>query len=261
VLQWKKQSHGSLFIMFHEIWTFWPNWNKNRILQFLHRRDLRRLLHVADVVFTSTASQAEHLSALAPSCPIRILPVGSNIRRIKPIDEERECGFAVLFGLQGSRIRVLRKMETGLRSLAAAGRLRRIVTVGSGGSQKGDEEEFALLLKLELAAGFEQPGPLPEEKISDLLSSAEFGIAVQDELSITKSGTFMAYAAHGLNILSCYADRSKAEPISLMTSAEELIGGVTSMELQLRGEKLRQWQEQTSAWPLIAREMAQALDV
>jgi hypothetical protein len=260
LLQWKRQSHGSLVIMFHEIWTFWPIWNKNRVLQYLHRRDLGRLLQLADFVFTSTASQAEHLSALGPSCPIKILPVGSNIRRFQPMDEERENGFAILFGLQSSRIRALRKMEPELKSLSAVGRLRKIVTVGSGGSRKGDEEELALLLKLELADGFEQRGPLPEERISDLLSSVEFGIAEQNELSITKSGTFMAYAAHGLNILSCHADRSKSAPISLMTSAEEL-KGLTPMELQRRGEKLREWQERTSAWPLIAREMAQALGV
>ena len=53
--EWKKKSQSSLAIMFHEIWTFWPIWNKNYILQQLHRRDLRRLLRVTDAVFTSTA--------------------------------------------------------------------------------------------------------------------------------------------------------------------------------------------------------------
>ena len=60
------------------------------LLQQLHRRDLRKLLQVADVVFTSTASQAEHLTALSPRCPIEVLPVGSNIRRVP--DRRRKNG-------------------------------------------------------------------------------------------------------------------------------------------------------------------------
>ena len=50
VLQWKKQSHGSLVIMFHEIWTFWPIVNKNFIVQFFHRRSIKRLLDCAMVL-------------------------------------------------------------------------------------------------------------------------------------------------------------------------------------------------------------------
>jgi hypothetical protein len=261
LLDWKKHSRGSLVIMFHEIWTAWPVWNKNHILQRLHRRGLQRLLQVADVVFTTTASQAEHLTALSPRCAIKVLPVGSNIRRVQATEGEREMGLAVLFGLQPSRIRALRKMGPELKSLGAAGRIRTIVTVGSGRSRAGDDEELALLLKFELIDSFEQRGPLPEEKISELLSTSEFAISAQDELSITKSGTFMACAAHGLNILSCYAEAGKPEPLSLMTSPEELLQGVTRTELRLRGERLRHWQEQISAWPHIANQFRRALEM
>ncbi len=259
LLDWKKESRGPLAIMFHEIWTFWPVWNKNYFLQRLHRRSLRKLLRVADAVFTSTSSQAEHLNALSPKSAIEVLPVGSNIRRIQADDGAREPGLAVLFGLQHSRIRTLQRMRTELKSLGAAGKIRKIVTAGSGGSREGDEEELALLLEFELIDSFDQRGPLPEEKISGLLSSCEFAISAQDELSITKSGTFMAAAAHGSNILSCYADASKPEPLSLSTSPNELMDGVSASELLSRGERLRHWQERTSAWPRIADQVAQAL--
>ena len=109
--------------------------------------------------------------------------------------------------------------------------------------------------------GFDQRGPLPEEKISELLSGGEFAISAQDDLSITKSGTFMAYAAHGLNIISCYADASKPEPLSLLISPDELLKGVTHEELQSRGESLRHWQERTAAWPHIANQIARALEL
>jgi hypothetical protein len=259
LLDWKKDSRGTLAIMFHEIWAFWPVWNKNYFLQRLHRRDLGKLLRVADAVFTSTSSQAERLTALGPACAVEVLPVGSNIRRVPAPEGEREPGLAVLFGLQRSRIRALRKMQAELKSLAAAGRIRKIVTAGSGRSPEGDEEELALLLGFELIDGFDQRGPLPEGKISELLSAAMFALSAQDELSITKSGTFMAAAAHGLNILSDYADASKPEPLSLLTSPRELMSGLTETELQSRGERLRQWQERTSAWPLLARQFERAL--
>jgi hypothetical protein len=261
LLDWKKESQGALLIMFHEIWAFWPVWNKNYLLQQLHRRDLRRLVRVADTAFTSTARQAEYFSALLPGCMVEVLPVGSNIRRIQAAEGERETGLAVLFGLQGSRLRGLRKMHPELKSLGAAGKIRKICTAGAGGSQAGDEEEFALLMALELIEGFDQRGPLPEEKISALLLACEFAISEQDQRNITKSGTFMAYAAHSLNIISVCADASKPEPLSLLISPEELINGVTRAELKLRGEKLRQWQERTSAWPHIANQVAQSLDL
>jgi hypothetical protein len=259
LLDWKKEPQGTLAIMFHEIWAFWPIWNKNYILQQLHRRALRRLLRAADAVFTSTPSQAEHLIALSPRCAIQVLPVGSNIRRVQATEGKRETGLGLLFGLQRSRLRILRKMHPELKSLCAAGKIRRMVTAGAGRSRDGDDEELALLMELELIAGFDQRGPLPEEKISELLLACEFAISAQDELSITKSGTFMAAAAHGLNIISCYADASKPEPLSLLTSPNELMKGVTRTELESRGEKLRQWQERTAAWPYIANQIARAL--
>jgi hypothetical protein len=151
-------------------------------------------------------------------------------------------------------------MHPELKALGAVGKIGKIVTAGAGRSREGDEEEVALLTELELSEGFDQRGPLPEKKISELLLACEFAISAQDDLSITKSGTFMAYAAHGLNIVSCYADASKPEPLSLLISPEELMKGVTRTEWQLRAEKLRQWQDRTAAWPQIARQMAQALE-
>ena len=109
--EWKQSSGGLLVIMFHEIWTFWPVLNKNYLVQQLHRRDLRQLLQRADAVFTSTAGQAEHLRALAPDKQVDLLPVGSNISAVARLTGARTPGVAVLFGLQGSRLHVLSKMQ------------------------------------------------------------------------------------------------------------------------------------------------------
>ena len=259
LIEWKKQSRGFLGVMFHEIWTFWPIWNKNYLLQNLHRRDLGQLLQVADAVFTSTPSQAEHLTALSPQCAVQVLPVGTNVRVIESNDEEREPGAAVLFGLQRLRIRTLKKMLPELKALAAAGVITKVVTAGAGRSTEGDDQESALLMDLDLSNGFDQRGPLPEEKISEQLSTSAFGISAQDELSIMKSSTLMAYAAHGLNVISCYANPAKREPLSIMIAPDELLKGIAEPELRSRSEKFRQWQERTSSWPNIANHVARVM--
>ena len=71
----------------------------------------------------------------------------------------------------------------------------------------------------------------------------------------------MACAAHGLNIISSYADAAKPEPLSLLISPNELMQGITKAELQARAARLRAWQERTAAWPHIARELARALEI
>lgn len=261
LVDWKKESQGFLVIMFHEIWTFWPVWNKNYLIQQLHRRDIGKLLRVADKVLTSTSSQAEDLAALSPRSEIQVLPVGSNIRRACQADGARQPGGAVLFGLQFSRIRALREMEAELKLLSDAKTIQKIVAVGAGSSPQGDREERVRLAALGLSEGFDRRGPLPENVISKLLSTAAFAIWAQGALSVTKSGTFMACAAHGLNIISCYADPAKPEPLSLLISPDELLKGIARAELQSRAARLREWQERTSAWPHIAREIARGLKI
>ena len=261
LINWKKESQGFLAIMFHEIWTFWPVWNKNYLIQQLHRRDIGKLLRCADKVLTSTSSQAEDLTTLSPRSEIQVLPVGSNIHRACPADKARQSGSAVLFGLQFSRLRALRKMETELKALSGARKITKIVAIGAGSSLRGDREESARLAGLGLSEGFDRRGPLPENVISELLSTAEFAIWAQGELSVTKSGTFMACAAHGLNIISCYAEAAKPEPLSLLIPPDELLKGITKAELQSRAARIREWQERTSAWPQIASEIARALEI
>src|SRR5947207_15120753 len=117
LIDWKNKTGGRLVVMFHEIWTFWPVTNKNFFLQLLHRRAIKKLLGVADKVFTSTQTQAEHLTALSPRNTICVLPVGSNIRRDEDVDLRRIPGCVVIFGLQRARIRGLKKMRDGLSSL------------------------------------------------------------------------------------------------------------------------------------------------
>ncbi|MFN2508780.1 MAG: hypothetical protein ABR589_08410 [Chthoniobacterales bacterium] len=258
---WKKNSAGLLVIMFHEIWTFWPLLNKNYFVQRLHRSALRKLVAVADAIFTSTPSQAEHLSVLIPGSSIQVMPVGSNIRRISTAEPAREDGMAVLFGLQRARNRALREIHSDLKSLASKGLITKLITVGKANTRDDEAEESRLLLELNLAHGFEQRGALPEAEVSMLLSRAGFGISAQDGLSFTKSGVFMAYAAHELNILSPYGDPLGPEPLCWLTHPSELLRGLSADELKSRAQNLCAWQERTASWPYIAQRFAEALQL
>lgn len=257
LLEWKKRSRGLLAIMFHEIWTFWPVLNKNYFVQQLHRRDIRKLLAEAEAIFTSTSSQAEHLRALRPASHIEVLPVGSNVRRISPSPRERDPGVAVLFGLQRTRRRALQAMQADLHSLAQQNCLAKVITIGAGSAEA--ERERGLLDSLKLSAGFEQRGQTVEEELSELLLTAQFGISNQDDLSVTKSGTFMAYAAHGLDVISPSAGRTKPEPFCWLIAPSELLRGIAPNELRDRAERLRLWQEAIASWPRIAAQFARAL--
>lgn len=254
----RKASQAPLVVMFHEIWTFWPLLNKNYPVQALHRRDIGALVRAADAVFTSTADQAEHLRSASGRDGINVLPVGSNVRP-QATTRAAEPGLAVLFGLQGSRIGTLQKMQDDVRALAAAEVLTNVVTVGAGNSDDGDREERELLQRLHLRGGWEMRGSLPEEEVAALLSRAGFALSAQDQLSVTKSGTFMAYAAHALNIISPHSEPSAPEPLRFATNPEELRRGITEAELAARAEQLRAWHDRTCSWPRIAEEFARAL--
>lgn len=259
LVEWKRETRGVLVIMFHEIWTFWPLLNKNRPLQWLHRRDIGALTRSADAVFTSTRSQAEHLRVASGRAEVTVLPVGSNIRPTAELGGEKQRGVAVLFGLQGSRIAALRKMHEHLRSLAAGGVITKLITIGGGNNPAGDTEEQQLARELQLREAAEFRGALPEEAVSQLLANASFALSAQDELSVTKSGTFIAYAAHGLNIISPYAAASAPEPLCWGSHPAELRDGIADAELRARAESLRAWHERTCSWPRIAEEFARAL--
>jgi hypothetical protein len=200
------------------------------------------------------------LRRLSGGRAVEVLPVGSNIVPIRESEGARQPGVAVLFGLQPGRVRALEKMRAQLRELIKADTIQKIVTAGAGDSSEGEMEERTLLSELKLPAGFEQRGQLPEAEISELLLSSAFAISAQDELSLYKSGTFMAYASHALNIISNAADASKPEPVCLLTSPRELTDGMSMSELTARARRLRAWQREKAGWPHIARQIARALD-
>jgi hypothetical protein len=167
----------------------------------------------------------------------------------------------VIFGLQRTRLEALQKMREDLAALAAARRITKIICLGVNADSRLSEQERQLIVALPLTEGFDQVGGAPEEKISEVLSSCSFGIFAQNELSFEKSGSFMAYAAHQVNILADFADPSKPEPICRLIAPQELLRGLSETELHIRAERLRVWQEKTSSWSIIAEQIGEAMNL
>ena len=262
LIDWRKRgSDGCLVVMFHEIWAFWPVLNKNFLVQQWHRRSIKQLLGVCDAVFTTTASQAEHLQLLNSAVPVQISPVGSNVRLGRAESTDRKEGLAVLFGLQASRVRALERMHESLTKVAGAGYLKQIATVGHESDRAATAHERELLQGLRLEAGFTQHGALPEAEISKVLSSASFGIFGQNELSCQKSGSFMAYAAHQLRVIADFAGSTKPPPVCWLVAPSELLDGIDAPELDRRAKCLQAWQEENCSWEVIANHLGRALGI
>jgi hypothetical protein len=233
LIHWRRRGGGRLVAMFHEIWTIWP--------------------------FTSTASQAEHLNQLCSTASVQVLPVGSNIARFEAGPIARQPGCAALFGLLPTRVRALKAMKKSLAKLAEAGRISKILTLGQGTDSDANSVERDLLQKLNLPDGFVQHGAQSEKSCSEILSSAGFGIFGQNELSCTKSGSFMAYAAHELKVIAEFADSAKPPPVAWLVSPAELLEGIPETELNRRAKCLCMWQKENSSWDVIARKIGHAL--
>ena len=249
VTRWKSFGNSSrLVVMFHEIWTFVPFWNRRFLAQKRHRRLIGRLALAADVVVTSTASQAAHLERVSGRSDVSVLPVGSNITPHPISKSARDETAAVIFGLAPSRIRALRSLRGTLRKLASAKTLTRITTIGQG----DNSGESALLEDFKLSAGFQQLGACSEAVVAREFEQAAFAISDQDPLSYTKSGTLMAYAQHGLNVISPFASATSGEPFSIFFSPTDLQGGVSPEQREERARLLKNWQARTSSWPSIA---------
>lgn len=261
--KWKKKNASArLVIMFQELW-FRPAWYKpDFLLQHLHRRAIRQLLPVVDQVFVSTEGYAQWLSGSAFPGLLRVLPNASNILPVDPPRSERENrGTFMIFGKQTSRLVSLEEMAPWLRKLYASGRLQRLQIVGMRGSEEQNQREDAAARAALPEGAFEILGAKSPEELSRLFAAAEFGIFTQSPAGLTKSTIFMAFASHGMNIVSPNVTPGLDAPQCWITHPDELLENGAGLELTLaeRAAKILAWYEQNLSWPRIADAYRQSL--
>ncbi|TLD68423.1 glycosyltransferase [Phragmitibacter flavus] len=260
--RWQAKGRGRrLAIMFHELWSLRPWWDPRVLRMRAHRHSVRRLVALSESVFTNTEGYAGWLRQFGLKTPVTVAPVGSNVSVSSSASsgKVRERGVMVVFGKQGTRLMSLRPMLAGLQRLSEAGRLKKLVILG--GSDDGGRAERELLKEVLPLEQVEATGFVEEGELSAILDGAEFGISGQDWSSVEKSTTFMAYAAHGLNILSPFAGSDTRAPFAWLTGVEELLAEDGDLDGRLieRSQALRDWHASTASWPAIAAKMSEGL--
>lgn len=252
IRRWRSESKArKLILMAHELWYTPPLWKPDYVRQILHKRELCALAACADRVFTSTSGYAESLSDIVNKTKLKILPIGSNINPIQdPQLSERKLGSWVLFGKQGSRIVSLKALGPKLADLIRQGCLKNLVVVGSSDGQQLEQEECNLLRSFLPIKSYVRTGLLSNERISEILLNAEFGILAQTPESYTKSTILMAYSAHG--VLPVVAKRTP-QIFSWMSSVDDLLT-INSANLQLGSlrDEMLSWYQLTGSWSKIA---------
>ena len=261
--KWRADTSGArLVIMFQELWFEPAWWKPDWILQKLHRIALRRLARVVDQVFVSTAGYGRWLAGAAAPERLRVLPNAATIPPVAPpADARREAGTWVLFGRQGSRLAALDEIAAWPGKLHAAGRLKKLWLAGSRESAEMNAREDALAASLLPPGTVEILGPKSPEELSRIFLTAEFGIFSQSPLSYTKSTIFMAYASHGIGIVSPNTLGASEAPQCWVTHPSEMLDGaaISSAAVADRGRRLAEWYEQNASWPRIAAAYRSAL--
>ncbi len=260
LVAWRAAGRGNLIVMLHELWDTSAEGTLRAPIEWLHRRAVRRLAQAADTVITNTESHAARLRALLPDVPVLVRPVVTNIP-ILSTSVSRTAGMAVLFGMQGSRVRSLEALGSDLRALTACGRLNRIVLAGGGDQPRSSSQEDKYIAKYLPARAVERFGKIPAEQVAALLAEAEFGLCETEWKDWGKSTVFMTYAAHGLNVISPHAGLRLDPPFAWLTHPRELLGPDARTEELLAGRTaaLRRWYEQLGGWPRITATFRAAL--
>ncbi len=254
--KWRlRNPEGRLLLMLMELWFAPAWWKPDFLLQHLHRRALQKLAATADRVFVSTDGYARMIQDCVPPGRLRIVPVGTNILPVaSPGSVPRKAGHWILFGRQGSRIVALEKLLPWLSKLRAAGHVSLVQVAGARENDGFNRTEDRLLASALPSEAYEILGRIPSAELSRLMLEAEVGLYSQGAGAYTKSTIFMAYASHGLNILSLDMRGIKEPPHCWVTHPLEWEENGADFQRMLidRSAKLSGWFEETASWSRIA---------
>jgi hypothetical protein len=240
-------------VFVHEMPAPMPVTSRHFWLGLLNTRIIRRLAAIADVVATNTDNHARQLRQFA-NRPVEVVAIGANIEssEIAPTDA-RQRGEFVVFGLSFGRLQTLEAFDAHVRRWIASGRLTQLHLIGPGGDKFSAEAD-------RLIAGWTNPavvvrhGALPSAEVSRLLTRAEFALTNVTAETWSKSGAFMACAAHGCAVVRT-GPRAEAAPLA-DTFVPEEVGSVSAAEVQQRTSALAAWYNENAAWPIVAAKLA-----
>jgi hypothetical protein len=252
----EKHPNNRLIVMIHELWYITKPWKYGFYLQLLHQYLLLLTLKQATTVFTSTDGYCSTLRTKLPTTQIAALPVGSNIvPKTQPSTLDKIRNTWILFGKQANRVSALQDFASWLPKLYEAGLLIQLSVVGPTDNESLSELENRLLHSLLPPDKVVQFGALASVKLSNLMSSCEYGIFAQTPLSWQKSTIFMAYAAHCIEVVAPFEWPSESKHAHLISSPSSLINDSRTDKNNLaKGFLLGSWYEKSCSWQLLAKQ-------
>lgn len=247
---WKaKFPNGRLTVFFHEVPGESPRLSRHFLLVRINARIVRQLAVVADVLVTNTDNHAAILRKQSGRDEVHYLPVGSNIEPVASSSQPRAETEFIIFGLPFGRWQTLRVFAPQIRKWHESGLLTKLHLIGP------EDERLAAQsnpLIESLSSIVFRRGMLAEADVSQLLVHARFALTNVTLATWSKSGAFMACAAHGCAVV--IKEKESAVPLCFAI-AESEIGNIPAAEIETRTSALKKWYEENATWTMTARRL------
>ena len=252
--KWKQRFGGRLMIIVHELPGEMPMTSRHFWLGQVDAWIVRRLSRIADVLVTNTQLHLDKLRSITGRADVHLLPVGSNIPvTAQPSDPPRSSTEFVIFGLPFGRLQTLRKFAADIMRWHGAGRMTKLHLIGPADYEWTPQAE-ALIANWPATLDVTAHGALPAEEVSAVLHQSRFALTNVSAETWSKSGAFMACAAHGCAVI-VESSRSADAPFCYAIEREEL-AAISDEEINRRAAALAQWYHDNADWPVIANRMA-----
>lgn len=255
--RWKSHAKsGRLVVMFHEMPSQMPPTSRHFLPNVFNARIIRRLAKVADAVVTNTADQAATFIALTGRRDISVLPVASNIEPETEGQIQEQPSEFLVFGLPFGRAQALQRFADLIPDWVRAGVLTRLHIVGPR-----EDRYSAVETRILAATGVREltqiHGPLPARAVSALLSRSTFALTNVTTSTWSKSGVFMACAAHRCAVVAS-VERTEM-PLTFVVPPGE-VASVSQNDVNERTAGLRDWYNANAAWPVLAARFAELFE-
>lgn len=204
--KWKRETQGTLVIVFHELFAVGPVWKSAFWLSKVQQFIVKDLVRLADYWLTSCSKyEGELLRDFGASrSKGALLPVGSNIAPVGPRPGRAQAGEPdakyriAVFGLPSTRLDALRKHVSLLTALQAEGKLRGLMLIGSSPNPEVDASIRSLVSEVGASEIAEFSQDLTEGQVSEKLLQCDLGLVATQPQMVGKSGVYAAYCAHGI---------------------------------------------------------------
>jgi hypothetical protein len=247
---------NKLFVFIHETWSGDPKLKYHHALRNnLVRWSTTQIDKIADGISVCTEEQKERIEKVLTN-QIGLAPIGANILpadKKAGLHSKRIAGEWLLFGLAHTRVWTLEAHLEALKVLYAKGILKKIISLGPIDNDYAAKE--AQLVTEHLGPDvLVQRGAVKPEEVSATMLTVEAALLGQNPVSLKKSSTFMAMAAHNVPIICTVPETMKEPPAAGFFSSAEIIADpsiLTSEKGAGKKSQLYDWFWQTRSWEAI----------